>query len=173
MAEVWLARRADGAFDRQVALKIPCLQGVSTEMAERFARECRILATLEYPGIARLYDAGFDVSGVPYIAMEYVQGQPLTSWCSSGDWTRRAHPDFLQVLDAVSFAHARNVIHRDLKPSNILVTDQGEVRLLDFGVARLLQAKRAPSLTRSFGRALTPEYASRTAREPVDLRSDI
>jgi serine/threonine protein kinase/tetratricopeptide (TPR) repeat protein len=177
MAEVWLARRADGAFERQVALKIPSLQGVPAEMAERFARECRILATLEYPGIARLYDAGVDVSGVPYIAMEYVQGQPLTSWCAA----RGLDPAgririFLQVLDAVSFAHARNVIHRDLKPSNILVTDQGEVRLLDFGVARLLQAEtRAPSLTRSFGRALTPEYASPELLrgEPVDLRSDI
>jgi serine/threonine protein kinase/tetratricopeptide (TPR) repeat protein len=177
MAEVWLARRADGTFDRQVALKIPCLQGVSTEMAERFARECRILATLEYPGIARLYDAGVDVSGVPYIAMEYVQGEPLTLWCEKRglDSTARVAV-FLQVLDAVSFAHARNVIHRDLKPSNILVTDQGEARLLDFGVARLLQAEtQAPSLTRSFGRALTPEYASPELLrgEAIDIRSDI
>ncbi|HMA12822.1 MAG TPA: serine/threonine-protein kinase, partial [Steroidobacteraceae bacterium] len=177
MAEVWLARRADGAFERQVALKIPCLQGVPAEMAERFARECRILAGLEYPGIARLYDAGVDVSGVPYIAMEYVQGQPLSSWCDARGLDSAARiAVFLQVLDAVSFAHARNVIHRDLKPSNILVTDQGEARLLDFGVARLLQAEtQAPSLTRSFGRALTPEYASPELLrgEPIDVRSDI
>jgi eukaryotic-like serine/threonine-protein kinase len=177
MAEVWLARRADGAFERQVALKIPSLRDVPAEMAERFARECRILATLEYPGIARLYDAGIDVSGIPYIAMEYVQGQPLTGWCESqGLDTAGRIQVFLQVLDAVSFAHARNVIHRDLKPSNILVTDQGQVRLLDFGVARLLQAETlAPSLTRSFGRALTPEYASPELLrgEPVDVRSDI
>jgi eukaryotic-like serine/threonine-protein kinase len=177
MAEVWLARRADGAFERQVALKIPCLQAVPAEMAERFARECRILATLEYPGIARLYDAGVDQSGVPYIAMEYVQGQPLTHWCESHALDAAARiAIFLQVLDAVSYAHARNVIHRDLKPSNILVNDHGEARLLDFGVARLLQAEtQAPSLTRSFGRALTPEYASPELLrgEPIDVRSDI
>jgi len=177
MAEVWLARRADGAFERQVALKIPCLQGVPAEMAERFARECRILATLEYPGIARLYDAGVDVSGVPYIAMEYVQGEQLTNWCESHRLDASARiAVFLQVLDAVSFAHARHVIHRDLKPSNILVTEQGEARLLDFGVARLLQAEtQVPSLTRSFGRALTPEYASPELLrgEIIDVRSDI
>jgi serine/threonine protein kinase/tetratricopeptide (TPR) repeat protein len=177
MAEVWLARRADGAFERQVALKIPCMQGVPAEMAERFARECRILASLEYPGIARLYDAGVDVSGVPYIAMEYVQGEPLTSWCQSRGLDAAGRIQvFLQVLDSVCHAHARNVIHRDLKPSNILVTDGGEPRLLDFGVARLLQAQtQAPSLTRSFGRALTPEYASPELLrgEAIDVRTDI
>jgi len=177
MAEVWLARRADGAFERQVALKIPSLREAPAEMAERFARECRILATLEYPGIARLYDAGVDVSGIPYIAMEYVQGEPLTRWCESrGLDTPARVAVFLQVLDAVSFAHARNVIHRDLKPSNILVTDRGEARLLDFGVARMLRAEtQVPSLTRSFGRALTPEYASPELLrgEVIDVRSDI
>jgi serine/threonine protein kinase/tetratricopeptide (TPR) repeat protein len=177
MAEVWLARRADGAFERQVALKIPCLKVVPAEMAERFARECRILATLEYPSIARLYDAGVDVSGVPYIAMEYVQGRPLTLWCDARDLNTTGRiTAFLQVLDAVSYAHARNVIHRDLKPSNILMTEQGEARLLDFGVARLLQTETvAPSLTRNFGRALTPEYASPELLrgEAIDVRSDI
>jgi len=177
MAEVWLARRADGAFERQVALKIPRLRDMPAEMAERFARECRILATLECPGIARLYDAGVDVSGVPYIAMEYVQGEPLTTWCDArGLDTAARIAIFLQVLEPVSYAHARQVIHRDLKPSNILVTQQGEARLLDFGVARLLQVEpHAPSLTRNYGRALTPEYASPELlrSEPIDQRSDI
>jgi len=177
MAEVWLARRADGAFERQVALKIPRLRDMPAEMAERFARECRILATLECPGIARLYDADVDVSGTPYIAMEYVQGEPLTSWCDGRGLDGRARIGvFLQVLDAVSYAHAQQIIHRDLKPSNILVTAQGEVRLLDFGVARLLQVEpQAPSLTRNYGRALTPEYASPELlrSESIDLRSDI
>jgi serine/threonine protein kinase/tetratricopeptide (TPR) repeat protein len=177
MAEVWLARRADGAFERQVALKIPCLRDVPAEMAERFARECRILATLECPGIARLYDAGVDVSGVPYIAMEYVPGEPLTTWCDTHELDVPARIEvFLQVLEAVSYAHARQVIHRDLKPSNIQVSEQGEVRLLDFGVARMLQAEpQAPSVTRNYGWALTPEYASPECLrgEPIDLRSDI
>jgi len=83
MAEVWLANRADGAFERQVALKIPHLRNLPAQMTDRFARECRILATLETPNIARLYDAGVDADGAPYIAMEYVQGEPLVDWCNA------------------------------------------------------------------------------------------
>jgi serine/threonine protein kinase/Tfp pilus assembly protein PilF len=177
MAEVWLARRADGAFERHVALKIPRLSNVPVEMAERFARECRILATLEFPGIARLYDAGIEDNRTPYIAMEYVQGEPLVAWCDSQGLEVRARIDlFLQVLDAVGYAHARGIVHRDLKPSNILVTGQGEVRLLDFGVASLLRADTEPrSLTRLYGRALTPEYASPESLRGghADVRSDI
>ncbi len=177
MAEVWLARRADGVFERQVALKIPRLSHVPAEMVERFARECKILATLECPGVARLYDAGVGAGGTPYIAMEYVPGRPLIAWCESRalDIRARVHL-FLQVLEAVRQAHAHGIIHRDLKPSNILVTDQGEVRLLDFGVASLLQQDTSPrSLTRIYGRALTPEYASPELLRghPVDVRSDI
>ena len=177
MAEVWLASRADGAFERQVALKIPHLRGMPAEMAERFARECRILATLETPNIARLYDAGVDATGAPYIAMEYVQGEPLVAWCDARELDTPARIRlFIQVLDAVSYAHRRQILHRDLKPSNILVTEQGEVRLLDFGVARLLQGDAdGSSLTHAWGRALTPAYASPELLrgEPVDLRSDI
>ena len=177
MADVWLACRTDGAFERQVALKIPRLQSRPAEMTARFALECNILATLEYPGIARLYDAGVDASGVPYIAMEYVQGEPLVAWCDARglDKAARIHV-FLQVLEVVAYAHGRQVIHRDLKPSNILVTGQGEVRLLDFGIARLLQpATDAALLTRAYGLALTPEYASPELLrgESIDSRSDI
>ncbi len=177
MAEVWLARRADGTFERQVALKIPRLGHLPVEMSGRFARECQILASLEVPGIARLYDAGVDERGVPYIAMEYVAGETLTSWCDARQLDTKARVAvFLQVLEAVGRAHAHQVIHRDLKPSNILVTADGEVRLLDFGVARLLQAEPGgASVTQAWGRALTPEYASpemlRGAH--VDARSDI
>jgi serine/threonine protein kinase/tetratricopeptide (TPR) repeat protein len=179
MAEVWLASRADGAFERQVALKIPHLRGMPAEMTERFARECRILATLETPHIARLYDAGVDTTGAPYIAMEYVQGEPLVAWCDARELDTPARIRlFLQVLDAVSHAHRSQILHRDLKPSNILVTEQGEVRLLDFGVARLLQGDadaNGSSLTHAWGPALTPAYASPELLrgEPVDLRSDI
>ena len=177
MAEVWLARRADGVFERQVALKIPRLQHLPAEMAERFARECRILATLECPGVARLYDAGISAGGIPYIAMEYVQGEPLIAWCDSRSLDPRARVLlFLQVLEAVRNAHAQGIIHRDLKPSNIFVTGAGEVRLLDFGVASLLQVDQdSRSLTQVYGRALTPEYASPELLRgrAVDVRSDI
>src|SRR5688572_5973862 len=178
MAEVWLANRADGAFERQVALKIPHLRDMPAEMAERFARECRILATLETPNIARLYDAGVDATGAPYIAMEYVQGEPLVAWCDARELDTPARIRlFIQVLDAVSYAHRRQILHRDLKPSNILVTEQGEVRLLDFGVARLLHgdADGSSSVTQAWGHALTPAYASPELLrgEPVDLRSDL
>jgi len=160
MADVWLACRTDGAFERQVALKIPRLQSRPVEMTARFALEKNILATLEYPGIARLYDAGVDVSGVPYIAMEYVQGEPLVAWCDARGLDRKARIQlFLQVLEVVAYAHGRKVIHRDLKPSNILVTGQGEVRLLDFGIARLLHREAETDsavLTRAYGLALTP-----------------
>ena len=177
MAEVWLARRADGVFERQVALKIPRLAHLPAEMAERFARECRILATLECPGVARLYDAGISDGGIPYIAMEYVQGEPLIAWCDSRGLDARARVRlFLQVLEAVRHAHAQGIIHRDLKPSNIFVTGAGEVRLLDFGVASLLQVDQdSRSLTHVYGRALTPEYASPELLRgrPVDVRGDI
>ena len=177
MADVWLACRTDGAFERQVALKIPRLHNRPVEMTARFALECNILAALECPGIARLYDAGVDASGVPYIAMEYVQGEPLVAWCDARGLDEAAR---IRVVPAGAgcggYAHERQVIHRDLKPSNILVTGQGEVRLLDFGTARLLQPKTdGASLTRAYGLALTPEYASPELLrgEPIDARSDI
>jgi serine/threonine protein kinase/TolB-like protein/Flp pilus assembly protein TadD len=178
MAEVWLARRADGAFKREVALKLPMLNRLQAGLELRFARERDILASLEHPHIARLYDAGVDPQRLPYLSMEYVQGAPLTDWCDS---QRLGIPQrlalFLQVLEAVQYAHEKNVIHRDLKPSNILVTDSGQVRLLDFGVARLLEAEETdlPALTSVFGRALTPDYASPELLrgDPIDTRSDL
>jgi eukaryotic-like serine/threonine-protein kinase len=178
MAEVWLARRADGAFRREVALKLPMLNRLQAGLEVRFARERDILASLEHPHIARLYDAGVDPQGLPYLAMEYVQGAPLTDWC---DAHRLGIPErlglFLQVLEAVQYAHEKSVIHRDLKPSNILVTESGQVRLLDFGVARLLEAEETdqPALTSVYGRALTPDYASPELLrgDPIDARSDL
>ncbi len=179
MAEVWLAQRADGAFKRQVALKLPLLTQVRKDLAERFARERDILASLEHPHIARLYDAGVDAAGCPYLSMEYVQGQPLTDWCDARLLDLRARIVLmLQVLGAVQYAHDRHVIHRDLKPSNILVNEAGQARLLDFGVAKLLQneerAGEAP-LTQVYGQALTPVYASPESvrGDPVDATSDI
>jgi len=178
MAEVWLAQRADGAFKRRVALKLPALAPSRRDLGQRFARERDILASLEHPNIARLYDAGVDPAGWPYLSMEYVRGAPLTEWCDVRGLDLRGRVKlFLQVLEAVRYAHERHVIHRDLKPSNILVTDSGQVRLLDFGVATLLESgesEQAP-LTRVYGQALTPVYASPEAvrGDAVDAKSDI
>src|SRR5271163_2521907 len=179
MAEVWLAKRADGAFHREVALKLPSLTRVRHDLEQRFFRERDILASLEHPHIARLYDAGIDPQGLPYLSMEYLQGEPLTDWCDAQRLEIRARLRlFLQVLDAVQYAHERQVIHRDLKPSNILVTKAGQVRLLDFGVATLLDhgevADKTP-LTTVYGHALTPIYSSPELirGDPVTAKSDI
>jgi serine/threonine protein kinase/Tfp pilus assembly protein PilF len=180
MAEVWLARRADGAFRRELALKLPRQQQQHEHLAQRFALECDILASLEHALIARLYDAGIAEDGRAYLAMEYVRGEALTTWCDREQCVVSARVElFLQILEAVEFAHSKQIIHRDLKPSNVLVTDSGQVRLLDFGVAKLLAGERtaptAGQLTGLYGRALTPDYASPELLlgDAVDVRSDI
>jgi eukaryotic-like serine/threonine-protein kinase len=178
MGEVWLARRDDGAFRRDLALKLPLLDARRRDVAQRFARERDILARLEHPHIARLYDAGVDRSQ-PYLAMERVVGQHITTWADEQRLDVDARVElFLQVLSAVQYAHANLVLHRDLKPSNILVTDEGQVRLLDFGVATLLEPDGpAPDtpLTRATGRALTPAYASpeQILGAPLSTASDV
>ncbi len=179
MAEVWLAKRADGAFNREVALKLPSMTRVRNDLEQRFFRERNILAGLEHPHIARLYDAGIDPNGLPYLSMEYVQGELLTDWCDAQRLDIRARLRlFLQVLEAVQYAHERHVIHRDLKPSNILVTQSGQARLLDFGVATLLddgEAAGKTPLTTVYGHALTPIYSSPELirGDPVTAKSDI
>ncbi|BET68731.1 hypothetical protein ASA1KI_36490 [Opitutales bacterium ASA1] len=164
MGTVWLAERTDGLVDRPVALKLPRGDWLRPDLASRMARERRILASLEHPNIARLYDAGFTSDGRPYLALEYVEGMRIDDHCRDrvhdlGELLRL----FVQVLRAVAHAHRRLVVHRDLKPSNILVTQSGDVRLLDFGVAGLLGADDAvetSELTRVSGRMLTVHYAS-------------
>lgn len=177
MAEIWLARRADGAFRREVALKLPTLTRLRADLEERFARERDILASLEHPHIARLYDAGVDPKGLPYFAMEYVRGERLTTWCDARHLGVRERLELvLQVLDALHYAHAHHVIHRDIKPSNILVDEAGQVRLLDFGVAKLLEQNEDQSqLTVLYGRVLTPDYASpeQARGGPVEPASDV
>lgn len=169
MGVVWLAERADGQHTRQVALKMPLVENLNWLLAARFARERNILASLEHPGIARLYDAGVDESDrfvQPYIAIEYVQGRQITEYVRE----KRLKPEataqlFIRVIEAVGHAHAQLVIHRDIKPSNILVDAKGDPHLLDFGIAKLLddedsQNTEETQLTRLSGRALTLDYAS-------------
>jgi WD40 repeat protein/tRNA A-37 threonylcarbamoyl transferase component Bud32 len=178
MAEVWLARRADGAFKRDVALKLPLLTWMRKDLEQRFARERDILASLEHPNIAHLYDAGVDPQGLPYFALEYVVGTPVTTYCDEQRLSIRARLElFQQVLSAVQYAHANLVIHRDLKPANILVTEEGHVKLLDFGIAKLLseRATQETDLTHMSGRALTPDYAApeQIAGTPVTTATDV
>ncbi len=179
MATVWLAERRDGLVNRPVALKLPRL-GWALGLAQRMARERDILAALAHPRIARLYDAGITPQGRPWLALEVVDGLPLDAYCQRHalDLPQRLAL-FLQVADAVAHAHARLVVHRDLKPSNILVTEEGEVRLLDFGVAKLLQEEAVPSaagnLTQQTGRAATPGYASpeQVSGGPLTVATDV
>ena len=181
MADVWLAARADGAFMRDVALKLPRISRLRSDLAIRFARERDILARLEHPHIARLYDAGVSDDGLPYLAMEFVDGQPITTYCDTQGLDIAARLAlFCQVLDAVQFAHANLIIHRDLKPSNILVGHDRQVRLLDFGIAKLLsdgdgESAHETQLTQTVGRALTPDYASpeQIMGAPLTIASDV
>jgi eukaryotic-like serine/threonine-protein kinase len=177
MATVWLAERTDGVLQRQIALKLP-REGWALGLAQRMAREREMLGALEHPFIARLYDAGVSASGRPWMAMECVSGTPIDTYCRE---QRLGVPQrlrlFLQVAEAVAHAHARLIVHRDLKPGNILVTAEGSVRLLDFGVAKLLEDDPAPgaNLTQMMGRAVTPDYASpeQVAGKPVGVATDV
>ncbi len=178
MAEVWLAERTDGLVKRRVALKLPSTGIHAARFAERSHRERDILASLVHPGIARLYDAGLAEGGRPFLALEFVEGANLSAYCDERKLSVRERLRlFLQILSAVQHAHARLVIHRDLKPSNILVTDDGEVKLLDFGIAKLLTRGEAPEteLTQAGGRALTLNYASpeQISGQPLTTASDV
>jgi serine/threonine-protein kinase len=164
MGTVWLARRSDGRYEGQAAVKFLNLALLDRGGAARFRREGNVLARLTHPNIAHLVDAG--VTGAqPYLVLEYVEGEPIDRWCDTRrlDVTARIRL-FLQVLTAVSYAHGKLILHRDLKPSNILVTTGGAVKLLDFGIAKLLEDGEPPTqgagLTQLDGRAFTPEYAA-------------
>jgi eukaryotic-like serine/threonine-protein kinase len=177
MGEVWLAERADGTVRRQVALKLPhAVWGDA--FTERLVREREILAALDHAHIARLYDAGVDAHGRPFLAMAYVAGQPIDVYCRERALPLRSRVALLlQVAAAVAHAHARLVVHRDLKPGNILVGADGNVVLLDFGIAKLLDGDqtRDTALTAVSGRALTLDYASpeQIRGEPLGTASDV
>jgi eukaryotic-like serine/threonine-protein kinase len=181
MGAVWLAERADGLMaQRHVALKLPFVAGgpFHSDLAARIAREREILATLDHPHIARLYDAGVAAGGQPFLALEYVDGQRIDHWCEERHLDIRARLHlFLQAARAVAQAHAQLVVHRDIKPSNLLVDAAGQVKLLDFGIAKLLDdgAPMHSDLTHADARVLTPDYAApeQIAGRAVGTRCDV
>lgn len=170
MGMVWLASRADGLYERKVALKLLRPGLADPNLRLRFSREREILARLAHPNIARLLDAGIGSEGQPYLALEYVQGIPITDYCQAHGLSVDTRLKlFLQVCEAVSHAHANLIVHRDLKPSNILVTPTGEVRLLDFGIAKLLDDNEpAPVHPRTEVRSFTLHYAA-----PEQVRGEL
>ena len=170
MGDVWLGERDDGIVEQQVAIK--CVRVPSQDFRDRLVSERRILARLEHPNIARFIDAGVDAGGSPWFALEYVEGEPITEWCA-----QRATPLrerlllFAKVCAAVAHAHRHLVVHRDLKPGNVLVNAEGEPKLLDFGIAKLLDGS---SDEFTLG-ALTPSYAApeQLRGEPVSTATDV
>jgi serine/threonine protein kinase/tetratricopeptide (TPR) repeat protein len=165
MGSVWLARRSDGRFEGAVAVKFLNTALIGHAGEERFHREGNILAHLTHPHIARLIDAGVSAAGQPYLVLEYVQGERIDRYCDNQRFDVFARLRlFLDVLAAVAHAHANLIVHRDIKPSNVLVAGDANVKLLDFGIAKLLDDEapsgEASELTRDAGRVLTPEYAA-------------
>jgi eukaryotic-like serine/threonine-protein kinase len=180
MGSVWLAERNDGRFERQVAVKFLHFSVSSRAAAERFKREGRILGQLAHPHIAELIDAGVTQKGEPYLVLEYVDGKQIDEYCDEHRLDLKARIGlFLDVLNAVSHAHAMLVVHRDIKPPNVLVRNDGEVKLLDFGIAKLLRDDEnsglATQLTLEGGGALTPQYAApeQVTGKPITTATDV
>jgi eukaryotic-like serine/threonine-protein kinase len=174
MGAVYRALRDDQTFEMQVAIKVLHLGMETSAGLQRFRQERQILAGLEHPNIARLIDGGETASGVPYIVIEYVEGQPITHHCASRNLSRTLRLRlFLRVCEAVEYAHRHLIVHRDLKPANILVTAEGQPKLLDFGIAKLLDANTSRTQTGLI--ALTPDYASpeQVRGLPVSTASDV
>ena len=162
MGAVFAAVRDDGEFDQKVAVKV-ILSGLNTDtIARRFRNERQILASLEHPNIARLLDGGMSDDGLPFYVMEFIEGEPIDDYCRTRDLTLHARLDlFRQVCAAVSYAHRRLIVHRDIKPSNILVTPAGEVKLLDFGIAKVVSQTNGDERgTATQLGLMTPAYAS-------------
>lgn len=177
MGTVYAVRRSDGHYEQQAALKLLRSSADDPASRERFRRERQILARLEHPAIARLLDGGVAPDGRPYLVLERVDGEPITRWCDARrlDVERRLRL-FLEVLEAVDHAHRNLIVHRDLKPTNIFVSDDGQVKLLDFGVAKLIEEESDPELTRTrLPAPLTPQYAApeQVRGEPSTTATDV
>ena len=178
MGSVWLARRSDGRFKGTAAIKLLSAALLGPAGAARFRREATILARLKHPHIAQLFDAGVSEAGQPYLVLEYVEGEPIDRWCDGRGLDVEARLRlFLDVLAAVAHAHSNLVVHRDLKPSNVMVSKDGRVKLLDFGIAKLLEGEdvSATQLTLEAGRAFTPSFAApeQITGESVTTATDV
>ena len=178
MGHVWLARRTDGLYDGRAAIKLMRLASADHQSAARFAREGRLLGRLSHPNIARLLDAGVTDEGERYLVLEYIEGERIDRWCDARRLTVQQRLTlFIDVCRAVAHAHENLVVHRDLKPSNIFVTDSGAVKLLDFGIAKLMEDDGAESadITREAGVVLTPQYAApeQVNGGPVSTATDV
>jgi len=162
MGTVWLAERSDGRFERRVAVKFLSIALTGRIGQERFRREGRILGALEHPHIAELADAGVSETGQPYLVLEYVDGEPIDAYCERRNLGVHARVAlFLDVLTAVAHAHANLIVHRDIKPSNVLVRNDGQVKLLDFGIAKLIAPDgRSDATLTGEAAAMTPLYAA-------------
>jgi serine/threonine protein kinase len=171
MGEVYRAERADGQFEQQVALKI--IRREAIDHVSRFQFERQILARFDHPFITHIYDGGVLADGQPYMVMELVAGQPITTWCAERSTGLKGRLDlFLNVCDAVAYAHRNVVVHRDIKPANLLVTSAGQVKLLDFGIAKLLSDPKG-ALTRMA--PMTPDYAApeQLTGGPISTATDV
>ena len=176
MGAVYLARRSDGEYEQQVALKIVRQTIADAESENRFRRERQILAALNHPNIAKLLDGGVSEAGEPFLVMEYIVGKPFLEYAEANELSIAERLRlFLKVGAAVAFAHQNLIVHRDIKPSNILVTNDGEPKLLDFGLAKVLDFEADAAQTATAFRAMTPAYASpeQMRGETVTTASDI
>lgn len=174
MGAVYRGERADGEFRQQAAIKLIRMGLDRPELRRRFLRERQILAQLQHPHIATLLDGGVADNGAPYFAMELIDGEPIDRWCDAQRLDLRERVRlFLQVCAAVQHAHQNLIVHRDLKPNNILVTPAGQAKLLDFGIAKLIEVEAADTQTRE--RPLTPEYAApeQLHGEPITTATDL
>uniref|UniRef100_UPI0035B42FD2 serine/threonine protein kinase n=1 Tax=Chitinimonas sp. TaxID=1934313 RepID=UPI0035B42FD2 len=177
MGQVWMAQRSDGMFNDQVAIKMLHDHSINAAANERFAREGQILGELTHPNIVRLLDAGFTDRGQRYLVLEYIDGLRIDEYCDVHCLDIRSRIGLIRdVCVAVAFAHANLVVHRDIKPSNVLIQPDKTVKLLDFGVAKLLdRAKQQLDVTQLAGVALTPEYAAPEQIEtgPITTQTDV
>ncbi|SFN55418.1 serine/threonine-protein kinase [Dokdonella immobilis] len=175
MGQVWLAERIDGVFRQCVAIKVLASTLGDPDALRRAEAERQFLASIDHPNIAHVLDGGSTAEGQPYVVMEYVDGAPIDRWCRQQALDPRARVRlFLQVLGAVEAAHRSLIIHRDIKPANVLVTNQGLVKLLDFGIAKSLDPSDAGA-TRTGWMPMTPQYASpeQLAGRPLTTASDM